>query len=155
MTHEMSHINPEVDHYLEQLKLSVDAIESCVLSDVAMTGLALFWILKMHLYCAETTRVRFYCAALNTSAILVMVSSAVTAVLTFLYLALFSLYQFCTPLLQPTAARQAPHSYCDDLISYLRVTFMNLSNLPASMREAAHFTCMTHVCDCMLQASVE
>jgi hypothetical protein len=52
---------------------------------------------------------------------------------------------------QPTAVRQAPHPYCDDLISYLRVTFMNLSTLPASMREAAHFTCMTHVCDCMLQ----
>lgn len=51
---------------------------------------------------------------------------------------------------EPAAMRQSPHTYCDDLINYLRVTLLNLSTLPVSLREAAHFTCMTHVCECML-----
>lgn len=46
--------------------------------------------------------------------------------------------------------RRQPHSYADDLINYLRVTFMNLATLPASIREAVHFTCMTHVCNAIL-----
>ncbi|CAM9400088.1 unnamed protein product, partial [Phaeothamnion confervicola] len=51
---------------------------------------------------------------------------------------------------EPTATRRAPHQYADDLVQYLRVTFMNLGALPSSMREAVHFTSMTHVCEAML-----
>lgn len=32
-----------------------------------------------------------------------------------------------------------------------QVTFMNLATLPASIREAVHFTCMTHVCNAILE----
>ncbi|CAN0478759.1 unnamed protein product [Laminaria digitata] len=52
---------------------------------------------------------------------------------------------------EPTSMRRQAHSYADDLINYLRVTFMNLATLPASIREAVHFTCMTHVCNAILE----
>ncbi len=32
-----------------------------------------------------------------------------------------------------------------------QVTFMNLATLPSSIREAVHFTCMTHVCNAILE----
>lgn len=51
---------------------------------------------------------------------------------------------------EPTSMRRQAHPYADDLINYLRVTFMNLATLPASIREAVHFTCMTHVCNAIL-----
>lgn len=47
--------------------------------------------------------------------------------------------------------RRQPHPYADDLINYLRVTFMNLATLPPSIREAVHFTCMAHVCNAILE----
>ncbi|CAM9304499.1 unnamed protein product [Ectocarpus sp. 6 AP-2014] len=53
--------------------------------------------------------------------------------------------------MEPTSMRRQAHSYADDLINYLRVTFMNLATLPASIREAVHFTCMTHVCNAILE----
>ncbi|CAM9165011.1 unnamed protein product, partial [Scytosiphon promiscuus] len=53
--------------------------------------------------------------------------------------------------MEPTSMRRQPHPYADDLINYLRVTFMNLATLPASIREAVHFTCMTHVCNAILE----
>lgn len=52
--------------------------------------------------------------------------------------------------IEPTSMRRQAHPYADDLINYLRVTFMNLATLPASIREAVHFTCMSHVCDAIL-----
>ncbi|KAG5180361.1 exocyst complex component 6 [Tribonema minus] len=52
---------------------------------------------------------------------------------------------------EPVAMRQTAHPYCDDLIDYLRVTFMNLSSLTSTMRDAAHFACMLHICDFMLE----
>ncbi|CAM9343266.1 unnamed protein product [Chrysoparadoxa australica] len=52
---------------------------------------------------------------------------------------------------QPSTRRRSPQGYADDCINYLRVTFMNLSTLPASMREAAHFTCMSYLCSYILE----
>lgn len=52
---------------------------------------------------------------------------------------------------EPTSMRRQPHQYADDLINYLRVTFMNLATLPASIRQAVHFTCMTHICNAILE----
>ncbi|CAM9436333.1 unnamed protein product [Ascophyllum nodosum] len=52
---------------------------------------------------------------------------------------------------EPTSMRRQPHQYAEDLINYLRVTFMNLATLPASIRQAVHFTCMTHVCNAILE----
>ncbi|CAM9620887.1 unnamed protein product [Discosporangium mesarthrocarpum] len=52
---------------------------------------------------------------------------------------------------EPSSMRRQPHPYADDLISYLRVTFMNLSTLPPWIREAVHFTSMSHVCTAILE----
>lgn len=53
--------------------------------------------------------------------------------------------------MEPTSMRRQAHPYAEDLINYLRVTFMNLATLPASIREAVHFTCMSHVCTAILE----
>jgi hypothetical protein len=55
---------------------------------------------------------------------------------------------------EPSALRRSPHPYCEDLVGYLRMIFMQLSALPLSMREAAHFTCMKHVSDVMLSVAL-
>ncbi|CAM9854530.1 unnamed protein product [Choristocarpus tenellus] len=52
---------------------------------------------------------------------------------------------------EPTSMRRQPHPYADDLIQYLRVTFMNLATLPSGIREAVHFTRMSHVCNTILE----
>ena len=45
----------------------------------------------------------------------------------------------------PTVLPSGPHEFVEEIIDYLRVTFMWLSHLPQTVREAAHFTCCSRI----------
>ena len=46
----------------------------------------------------------------------------------------------------PSFTSRSPHPEIEELISFLQVTFMCLTNLPRSIREAAYVACCQHVC---------
>jgi hypothetical protein len=45
----------------------------------------------------------------------------------------------------PITMPPGPHEFVEDIVEYLKVTFMWLSHLPVSVREAAHFTCCSRI----------
>lgn len=51
---------------------------------------------------------------------------------------------------EPNQPRTQPHSYCDDIIGYLQVTFMCLTHLPLAVREGVHFASCARVANGIL-----
>ncbi|CAE7681758.1 SEC15A [Symbiodinium microadriaticum] len=45
----------------------------------------------------------------------------------------------------PSVLPSGPHEFVEEVVDYLRVTFMCLSHLPQTVREAAHFTCCSRI----------
>ena len=48
---------------------------------------------------------------------------------------------------EPVQLPTHPHDIIEELVEFLEVTFMGLTHLPQSAREAAHFTCCARVAD--------
>jgi hypothetical protein len=51
---------------------------------------------------------------------------------------------------EPAGLPVYPHEEVKQIIEYLRVTFMWLTHLPQSVREAAHFTCCSRISSCLV-----
>ena len=47
----------------------------------------------------------------------------------------------------PTLPPNRPHDVVEELVEFLEVSFLGLTHLPQSAREAAHFTCCARIAD--------
>ncbi|CAM9465550.1 unnamed protein product, partial [Ectocarpus fasciculatus] len=52
---------------------------------------------------------------------------------------------------EPSSLPVQAHEEVNQIIDYLRVTFMWLTHLPQSVREAAHFTCCSRISSCLIE----
>lgn len=52
---------------------------------------------------------------------------------------------------EPSSLPVQAHEEVGQIVDYLRVTFMWLTHLPQSVREAAHFTCCSRISSCLIE----